>query len=603
MSDERRLSIGSTARVHPDEIARRTFGTSRRGFDTAEVRAYLESLARELGAAYERQAELASSLAAAQERATNPVLDEATLTTALGQETAKVLRSAHDAAAELTAKAEADVARLRTHVEEECDQIRARAEQHAAQRGAQVEAAATEVRRRLQDEEVSRLESAKLEAEALMSQARAECRAMVQEAQELRARVLSDLTRRRRLLHTQIEQLRAGRERLAETINDARLTVDRVTDELFRAEDEARLAAEAAGRQVASHDLDDAGAGLSGAAAAVTGTVAPDVQRRPGPSSPVVPPAAAGTEDVSAGDDSEGDEERRQAVNELFARLRAEQAPDRSDGVTVLGRLPSSEPEATTMPADSPVRIATATAGELDGRPADAEAEADAGAAAENGASTRDPALLRRDEALGPALATLSRRLKRVLADDQNDVLDRLRAGGRLSADVVGSEDDHERRYREAAEGPLGEAARAGAGYAGGDPDGAPSVEALAGELAHAIVAPLRRRLLEQAEWPELDDEAAVADFVGSAFREWKGQRAERIAADHAHGAFWQAALAAIPRAEQLRWVVDDEGVQCPDCDDNALAGAMAAGETFPTGHVHPPAHPGCRCLLVPGPA
>ncbi|HXW32296.1 MAG TPA: hypothetical protein VEJ21_04325, partial [Acidimicrobiales bacterium] len=124
-----------------------------------------------------------------------------------------------------------------------------------------------------------------------------------------------------------------------------------------------------------------------------------------------------------------------------------------------------------------------------------------------------------------------------------------------------------------------------------------------AGELAHAMVAPLRRRLLEQAEWPELDDEAAVADFVGSAFREWKGQRAERIAADHAHGAFWQAALAAIPRAEQLRWVVDDEGVQCPDCDDNALAGAMAAGETFPTGHVHPPAHPGCRCLLVPGPA
>ncbi|HXW32327.1 MAG TPA: DivIVA domain-containing protein, partial [Acidimicrobiales bacterium] len=580
MSDERRLSIGSTARVHPDEVARRTFGTSRRGFDTAEVRAYLESLARELGAAYERQAELASSLAAAQDRATNPVLDEATLTTALGQETAKVLRSAHDAAAELMAKAESDVARLRTHVEEECDQIRARAEQHAAERGAQVEAAATEVRRRLQDEEVSRLESAKLEAETLMSQARAECRAMVQEAQELRSRVLSDLTRRRRLLHTQIEQLRAGRERLAETISDARLTVDRVTDELFRAEDEARLAAEAAGRQVASQELDDADAGLS-AAAAAPGTVAPDVQRRHGPSSPGGAPQAAGTQDVSAGDDLQGDEERRQAVNELFARLRAEQAPDRSEGVTVLGPLPPSEPEATTMPADSTVRVATVAAGELDERPA----EADAGAAAENGAATRDPALLRRDEALGPALATLSRRLKRVLADDQNDVLDRLRAGGRLSADVLGSEDDHERRYREAAEGPLGEAARAGAGYAGGDPDAAPSVEALAGELAHAMVAPLRRRLLEQAEWPELDDEAAVADFVGSAFREWKGQRAERIAADHAHGAFWQAALAAIPRAEQLRWVVDDEGVQCPDCDDNALAGAMAAGETFPTGH------------------
>jgi hypothetical protein len=23
-------------------------------------------------------------------------------------------------------------------------------------------------------------------------------------------------------------------------------------------------------------------------------------------------------------------------------------------------------------------------------------------------------------------------------------------------------------------------------------------------------------------------------------------------------------------------------------------------GETFPTGQAHPPAHPGCRCLLAP---
>src|SRR5579885_3529971 len=197
MPEDRRLSIASTARVSPDEVARRTFATARRGFDATEVRAYLEAVARELQAARERERELIDALEAAERRAANPVLDEATLTAALGQETARVLRSAHDAAADLVARAEADCARMRAQAQQEAEQLQAHAEQHATERAAQAEAAATEIRRRAQEEVAARLESAKLEAEALMSQARAECRAMVQEAQELRARVLADLTRRR----------------------------------------------------------------------------------------------------------------------------------------------------------------------------------------------------------------------------------------------------------------------------------------------------------------------------------------------------------------------------------------------------------------------
>ncbi|MDE3087417.1 MAG: DivIVA domain-containing protein, partial [Acidobacteriota bacterium] len=86
MSDERRLTIGSTSRMSPDEVARHTFATARRGFETAEVRAYLELLAREIHAVTQRERELLDALADAEHRAANPVIDESTLTNALGQE-------------------------------------------------------------------------------------------------------------------------------------------------------------------------------------------------------------------------------------------------------------------------------------------------------------------------------------------------------------------------------------------------------------------------------------------------------------------------------------------------------------------------------------
>ena len=53
----------------------------------------------------------------------------------------------------------------------------------------------------------------------------------------------------------------------------------------------------------------------------------------------------------------------------------------------------------------------------------------------------------------------------------------------------------------------------------------------------------------------------------------------------------------AVPEQAVLWWVPLEEG-SCPDCDDNALEPTVK-GENFPTGQPHPPAHPGCRCLLA----
>ena len=51
----------------------------------------------------------------------------------------------------------------------------------------------------------------------------------------------------------------------------------------------------------------------------------------------------------------------------------------------------------------------------------------------------------------------------------------------------------------------------------------------------------------------------------------------------------------------RLEWVaVAGSGdAPCPDCEDNGLSGPQQPDQEFPTGHLHPPAHPGCRCLLT----
>jgi DivIVA domain-containing protein len=593
---EDRVTILSTARLHPDDVARRTFATARRGFDPGEVRAFLEQVAREMVAAADREHEMRRAVTEAEHRAANPVLDEATLTTALGHETARVLRSAHDAAAELTARAEGEVNRLRTQAQEEADQLQRRSEQSAADRAAQSDAAAADLRRRAHEEATQKIESAKLEAEALVAQSRAECRAMVQEAQELRARVLADLARRRRVLHSQIEQLRAGRERLAETIGDVRHAVDDITDELFRAEDQARLAAEAAGRQAAQEE----------------------------PAELAILETRTDIEGEDTAESGAAESARQQAVDELFARLRAEA----DAGLTVPVEM---HPAAEAPPGDrergpsgaAPSRPRTAGAVAVVDvpapRPADtAETEPSpatevhpAAAAApgpEAGADSRskpargpvDPVLLKRDEMLAPVVSMLARRLKRALQDDQNDILDRLRAKGGWAPGVLPSEDEHTQRYVRAAVDQLMEASRAGAAFAGGKADEAPPVGDVATELAAGIVVPLRRRLEDEGSSVASGDDSALLELVGASYREWKGARAERLAGDQAVYAFGRAALSAVTAGTALRWVVDDGTVECPDCDDNALAGPIPSGDAFPTGHVHPPAHPGCRCLLAP---
>src|SRR5262245_47252309 len=119
MADDRRILISSEPKLTADEIVRRTFATGFRGFEPSEVRAFLKRVGEDYESALQRERELRKALDQAEDRAAHPVLDEATLTAALGEETARVLRSAREAATEITARGEEKAARLAREAQDE----------------------------------------------------------------------------------------------------------------------------------------------------------------------------------------------------------------------------------------------------------------------------------------------------------------------------------------------------------------------------------------------------------------------------------------------------------------------------------------------------
>jgi DivIVA domain-containing protein len=233
MQDGHRTSINS-ASLTSDEVARRSFPTVRKGFDPTDVRMFLDSVAEQLQTLYDREDDLRRRLARAEHQAAHPEMDEAMLTAALGQETTRVLRSAHDAAGDMKAQAEEGASQVVHQAHEEAARIRAEGERVAADRASEADVSAAKIRSGAAAEADSVLDAARQEAQALVTGVQEDCRGMVREAQEVRARVLADLVRRRRALYGQVEQLRGGRQNLVEALREARRSFDHILETLQR---------------------------------------------------------------------------------------------------------------------------------------------------------------------------------------------------------------------------------------------------------------------------------------------------------------------------------------------------------------------------------
>lgn len=670
------------APIDPDRVLEQQFTTVRRGLDPLEVQRFLLHLANDLRAGREREAELAHQLEDSEKR-TAPIddLDPGQLARLLGEETARVLEAAQSAASEIRGKAEENVARLLREARDESQQMRDDADTVLSRKSEEAESVAASIRA---DAEAD-LEKARSEAAELVEAGRHEGREMVGEAQKVRQRMLDDLSRRRKLLRQQIEQLQAGRDRLLSAYDVVRETLDVATEELHIALPEAKLAAETTALKASEDESDDVAeeTGVPDAAADVAAAVdvtaadpsATDaaVDEEPAEAESVDEPAGTETDaDAEAESDSDSDSDDVKSADDEAVDVAAGEpsdtaepkpadstettttdevdasdvalgvdepqadegdeavdalAPDPVEGrhstsvkvvrsrggdkaADVFARLRQQEPEPTAGSADDQSADAAVDPASADidsaAEVAPAPPETDAAEEDVEPEEPLDPAaelVIRRDAATTPLEKNLARRLKRELSDEQNEVLATLSSakGSPKADDLLPAPEDHVARYQSLSVPTLAAAATAGADLVStiaGPAAAHTSVADLAAELAAELVAPLRERL--DRAFGVGDDPDDIAQSIRSSYREWKGQRVDQIAAHAVVAASNRGLIDRLPEGTLVRWVLADGDIASPDCEDNALAGAIVRGEQFPTGHIAPPLSATCRCVVVP---
>ena len=616
----------------PTAVAGATFPSSRRGFDQNEVRDFLRMVSAEISRQQERITFLERELLNSQQARTAPQveLNEETITELLGEETARIVQAAREAAGKIKVRSEETATRLVREATDEAARVREDAELEAA---------------RVRQDAAS-------DAEAEILMAKQQGRDMVNEARAYRERVLADVARRRELAREQIEDLMHGRDRIVQVFDRARIATEDVLRELDDVAEEPsefvnlapttgpipiivqadEIEAREAMRPAVSsapafvpYDQDediavmteevviDRTARIEEVVAIEEKVVEEQTPIAPvvelvveAPVSNVVPLFARQETTVVVADldedleeDDEDDvndpplvivEQKAKAVvppaDDIFAKLRRSGAESVAKEVATT-QVKKVEPKKKSVEKkiepvveeiiETPVEeVAVATTFEL------------------------------RDEELAPVIAAMSRKLKRVLADEQNEVLDILR--GKLPVKtldaIVGPKADHSARMLEALEASLKAAALAGAKSLSKASDKdlqkmvASQMAAINEFVIATVVAPLRERLSRSIS-QAAGDNAELTSLVRLVYREWKNQHVDTQIDNIAQTSFGRGAFAALTPGVKVCWKVDPNGPACADAEDNSLAGFVNAGEAFPTGHTHAPAHAGCRCALV----
>jgi hypothetical protein len=551
-------------------------------------------------------------------------LDEEMVTALLGEETARVLTSAREAAKQQIARAAETAERLVREASSDAARIRQEAEIESS---------------RQRNDAVA-------DVEAEIELAKQQGREMVIEAREYREKVLSELARRRELAREQIEHLIHDRDRLVAAFDRARLAANDVVGDLTEFD-----------------ELSEEVARISGLSTPVDATApiffdhTKDPDAIPQSSELIEVEKVVGVIAESIDSTTVEVVEVDEVVEEVVV-IEVEEVVTETPETTVfamheapagMSEHPSSEPPAqehiaevvqlfgkkrkeTEAPqaaievVEPPVEVAevvetkkqTVATTPQKKSVDDLFARLKQTSTAEVARTTKPKVVVpkvdqgvfdHRDEVLEPILVLITRKMKRVLADEENSILTYLQGKKSVVAleKVLPVGEEHLQMYVEALAEDVISAAMAGAQSLSKSLKAdlrkrvtrSAVMQVVSRTIDESTIRPLREKIQRAVEQSN-GDKDEMSNLIRSVYREMKMQRVEQQVSDIARMAYSRGAYLVLDQGTKVCWMVDPNGPRCADAEDNSLAGSTGLGSEFPTGHIHPTAHAGCRCLIAP---
>ena len=610
----------------PAAVGSAQFSVARRGFEQEEVRDLLRGVSAELARLQERERFLESELRAMQTRGLSApgALDEEMVTALLGEETARVLTAAREAAKQQIARAAETAERLVREASSDAARIRQEAEIESS---------------RQRNDAVA-------DVEAEIELAKQQGREMVIEAREYREKVLSELARRRELAREQIEHLIHDRDRLVAAFDRARLAANDVVGDLTEfdelSEEVARISGlstpvDATAPIFFDHTKDPDAIPQSSESIEVekvVGVIAESIdstmieaveifettesvevvevieveeilEELPDTTVVAMHEAPVGMSEHPSSEPPA--QEHIAEVVQLFGKKRKEAASPQPTSEVV-------EPQVEVVETKKQPIAATPQKKSVD----DLFARLKQTSTAEVARTTKPKVVVpkvdqgvfdHRDEVLEPILVLLTRKMKRVLADEENSMLTYLQVKKSVVAleKVLPAFDEHLQMYVEALAEDVISAAMAGAQSLSKSLKAdlrkrvtrSAVMQVVSRTMDESTIRPLREKIQRAVEQSN-GDKDEMSNLIRSVYREMKMQRVEQQVSDIARMAYSRGAYLVLDQGTQVCWMVDPNGPSCADAEDNSLAGSTDLGSEFPTGHVHPTAHAGCRCLIAP---
>jgi cell division septum initiation protein DivIVA len=561
----------------------------------------------ELARLQEREKFLESEMRAMQTRGLSDpgVLDEATVTTLLGEETARVLSVAREAAQQMRDRAAETAERIVREAASEVARMREEAEIEASRRRS----------------------DASSDSEAEIELAKQQGREMVNEARAYREKLLAELATRRELARQQIEELIRHRDRLKEAFERASLAASGAVGDLTdfdAAAEEFQQAVPVVEETTPISDVKPQEVETSNVLPFDREKFEDDVEQQ---IQPVSEESAPEIVEESQSKDEEPDNGHRANIVQMFGRTsrRLHPSTDKPEVET----QETSSPEKVEIAQEPEPTLKKTSVDDLFARLREAGAESVASSVKNTKTPTKkekspekkvkvptpiEPDLKmfeRRDAALVAVDEAVAKKLKRVLADEENAMLNYLQSKKAQVAleKVLPSVENQLQNYVEATSKELIEAAMSGAQSLSKSLkadlrkkiSNTTVMQVMSKKLADDIVYPLRERIQKCVE-SSAGNAGEMSSLIRTVYREWKMQQIDKLVGDVSRLAYSRGAYLVLESGTKVCWMVDPNGPPCSDAEDNSLAGQVACGEKFPTGHEHPVIHSGCKCLVVPAP-